>query len=45
MEIGDHIVTVLQHPIEGAGMGDQARAIGGLDQFFDQLVDDIALDT
>src|ERR1700739_1214008 len=40
----DHVVSILQHAVERAGMGDEARPIRRADQLLDQLIDDLALD-
>src|SRR5260370_42435864 len=44
MELRDHVVAVLQDPVERMGMRNQAGAVGRPDQFLDQLVDNRALD-
>ena len=44
MEVWDHVVAVLQDPVERAGLGDEALSVRRLDQLFDERVDDLALD-
>src|SRR6516164_8049454 len=40
----DHVIAVLQYPIESASVSDETRPIRRLDQLLDQLVDHLALD-
>ena len=40
----DHVVAPQQHPVEGAGRGDQAVAVGRGDDLLDQRVDHRVLD-
>src|SRR5207244_12998030 len=44
VKIRDHVIAVLQYPIEGAGAGDEAGPVGRRDQLLDQFVDDRVLD-
>src|SRR5439155_19337921 len=44
VKVRDDVIAVLQDPIERAGMGDEAGAVGRTDQLLDQFVDDRALD-
>src|SRR5688500_11600748 len=44
VEIRDHVIAVLQHPVERVRMRDQAGAVRRLDQLLDQFVDRRALD-
>ena len=44
MEIGDHVIPVLQDPIERMRVRDEAGAVGRFDQLLDQFVDERALD-
>src|SRR6516165_8153225 len=44
MELWDHVIAVLQYPIENVCVSDEARPVGCPDYLLDQLVDDRAFD-
>ncbi|MNE85682.1 hypothetical protein D3C80_1827100 [compost metagenome] len=43
--VGDHVITPLQYAIQRSSVGHQTIARVGIDQVFDQLIDDRILQT
>ncbi len=44
MVLRDHVVSVLQHPVERPRVRDETRPIGRLDQLFDERIDGFVFD-